>query len=152
MAAPPESADPLEQFDPLDQMEQLVESSLRLIFSTYDEALRERVRQPVVLLLDCEDVLGREIAEAWLGSEAVQDAVAAVHAERVGGEVEGEPSTTVFARPMPLAACRQEIPPVFPYLRESFEQPPREGIFVMAVTAGGAATFTVPYSSRPEAG
>jgi hypothetical protein len=138
------------QPDPLDQMEQLVESSLPLVFSTYDDALRDRVREPVVLLIDCEDDVGREIAEAWLGGEAVDDAIVAVHAQAAEGPDADEPLTTVFARPMPLAACRKEIPPVFPYLRESFDRPPAEAVLVVAVTAGGAGTFSVPHASRPD--
>ncbi len=133
--------------DPIDQMEELVESSLPLVFSTYDDALRDGIREPVVLLIDCEDPLGREIADAWLGTEAVEDAIAAVHADAEVDD-DGQVPTTVFARPMPLSACRREIPPVFSYLRGSFDHPPEEAILVVAVAAGGAGTFTVPFASR----
>lgn len=134
--------------DPLDQMEELVESSLPLVFSTYDDALRDRIREPVVLLIDCEDSLGREIADAWLGREAVEDAIAAVHADASEEGDSDEVPTTVFARPMPLAACRQGIPPIFPYLRGSFARLPEDVVLVVVVTAGGAGTFTVPFASR----
>lgn len=134
--------------DPVDQIEALVEESLPLIFSTYDEAARDRVPEPVVLLVDCEDEIGREIAEAWLGREAVDDAVLAVQAEQMDAPQTGS-YTTVFARAMPLAACRKEVPRVFPYLRGAFDRLPEDAVLVMAVAAGGAATFTVPFSSRP---
>ena len=132
--------------DVFDEMEALVESSLPLVFSTYDEAIRQRIRGPVILLVDCEDALGREIAEAWVGREAVEDAVLTVQAEQPD---DADEVTTVLARPMSLAACRHEVPSVFPYLAEAFKQPPSGAILVMIVAGGGAATFTVPLSERP---
>ena len=57
--------------------------------------------------------------------------------------------TAVFARAMPLAACRNEVPAVFPYLAGAFDALPPDAILVMAVSAGGAATIIVPFTSRP---
>ena len=137
-------------------MESLVESSLPLVFSTYDQALRDRVREPVVLLVDCEDAIGREIAEAWLGAEAVEDSILAVHAERDGDPEsdddwdEDEQYTAVFARAMPREECRRELPPVFPYLGGGFDGLPADAVLVVVVSAGGAGTFIVPFSSRPD--
>lgn len=132
--------------DEFDPTEALVESSLPLVFETYDAAIKERIREPVILLIDCEDAIGREIAEAWLGPEVVEDAILAVQAEQEGAAAD---HTTVLARAMPRAACRKEIPAVFPYLRGAFDVQPPRAILLMAVTDGGAATFTVPFESRP---
>jgi hypothetical protein len=131
------------------ELDDLIEASLPLVFSTYDEAVSGRMHEPVVLLIDCEDELGREIAEAWVGREAVEDAVLSVQTERDDGP---EVLTTVFARAMPLAACREEIPAVFPYLARSFEQPPADSILVVVVAAGGAATYFAPFSARADVG
>jgi hypothetical protein len=137
-----DSRDSADEFDPL---EALVESSLPLVFATYDAAVRDGVREPVVVLIDCEDAIGREIAESWLGREAVEDAVLAVQAEQLDA---ADDVTTVFARPLPRAACRKEVPPVFAYLQGAFDSQPSDAVPVMAVAAGGAATFTVPFASR----
>jgi hypothetical protein len=138
--------------DEMDEIEALVESCLPLIFETYDAATKERLREPVVLLIDCEDAMGREMAEAWLGKEAVEDSVLAVQAEQ-GDAVDEHGNaadyTTVFARAVPLAACRQEVPVVFPYLAGAFDALPPDAVLIMAVSAGGAATFVVPHASRP---
>jgi hypothetical protein len=142
----PDSTNRSDEFDPL---EALVEASLPLIFQMYDAATKEPLREPVVLLIDCEDAMGREIAEAWLGKETVDDAVLAVEAERDTATVDESDFTTVFARAMPLAACRKEVPAVFPYLSAGFDALPPDAILVMAVSAGGAATFMVPFASRP---
>jgi hypothetical protein len=143
------SAERPESSERVDQMEVLVESSLPLIFSTYDQARHDLVRDPVILLIDCDDAMGREIVEAWLGPEMVDDAILAIEAERDDDGALDDGHTTVFARPMPLAVCRREIPPVFPYLNGGFDSLPPHAVLVMAVSNGGAATFVVPFSSRP---
>jgi hypothetical protein len=141
-----QSRDMSDAFDP---MEALVESSLPLVFETYDAANKEGTREPVILLLDCQDEIGREIVEAWLGPETVEDAVLAIEAERDTATADEFDVTTVFARAMPLSACRKEVPAVFPYLAAAFDALPPDAILVMAVSAGGAATFIVPFASRP---
>jgi hypothetical protein len=128
--------------------QELLESCLDLMFDAYDSALAERVVQPVVFLLDCEDPIGEEIASGWLGAAAVRDAVAEqkLEADPEAGE---EPMTTVFAHAFSLVESRQEVPEVFPYLAPVFEQAfPSDGFLAIAVTAGGASVFTVPLTAR----
>ena len=126
--------------------EELVESSLPLLFETYDEAVHSGLAEPVVFLLDCEDPLGGEIARAWLGEEAVEDAIAAQAAEAGSAE-----STTVFARAFSFAESRREIATAFPYLQGTFEEKPPQDVFIaVAISFGGAATFFVPLDAREE--
>ena len=122
---------------------EMLESCLDLVFGTYDEARGGKMTQPVIFLLDCEDEIGRQIADAWLGVEAVSDAIATQHAE---GQDE---ITTVFARAVSYEQCREEVPDVFPYLAPAFDlKPPADGFLAIAVTAGGASIFTVPHEAR----
>jgi hypothetical protein len=123
----------------------LLETSLPLVFETYDDAVRRKVNDPVIVLLDCEDEIGGEIARAWLGDEAVEDAVAH-HAASDPSEDE----TTVFAYAFSLEECRREVPQVFPYLAPVLNGPldPR-GFWAISVTSGGASLLTVPEEARP---
>lgn len=131
----------------LDAQQELVESSLELVFETFDDALKSSVEQPVVILLDCEDSVGGEIARSWLGSAAVDQAVADRHEE------EAEPSlaeTTVFAYAFPFKKCMQEMPAFFPYLDPIWRQPyPDSGFLTIGITSGGASVLTVPFDARP---
>ena len=104
-----------ENLDPLEAQQWLLESSLHLAFDAYYEAVRKKMRDPVVFLLDCEDAIGGEIARSWLGDEVVSDAIA----DR--GLEDDESETTVFAHAFPLARCRKEVPAVFPYLAPALE-------------------------------
>ena len=124
--------------------QELLESSLELVFAAYDEAVAKQVVEPVVFLLDCEDAIGEQIANAWLGAENVRDAVAEQKLAEPGGEL-----TTVFAQAFSLADSRREVPAVFAYLAPVFEADlPSDGFLAIAVTAGGASAFTVPLSAR----
>ena len=126
--------------DPLELQQLLVESSLSLLFETYDNAVQDGVKQPTVILLDCEDEIGGQIAEAWLGQEVVQDAIA-------DGSDQAE--TTVYARAMSWKICSQQIPEAFEYLAPVFDgPPPADGFLVVSVTAGGASALTVPPEAR----
>jgi hypothetical protein len=137
-----ESADDIESA--LEAQQMLLETSLPLAFQAYDDALKRKVMEPVVVLLDCEDPLGGEIARAWLGEEAVEDAISH-HA--ASDPEEGE--TTVFAHAFSLAECRREIPPVFPYLSPALEQSAPAGQFwAVSVTSGGASLLGVPLDAR----
>ncbi len=51
-----------EQDDPLEQQQLLAESSLPLLFETYDAAVKDGMKLPLVLLVDCEDEIGGQIA------------------------------------------------------------------------------------------
>jgi hypothetical protein len=127
--------------------EELIESSLPLVFETYDEAVRAGVVDPVVILVDCEDEIGHEIARQWVGDEAVEAAIAAQ-----AGESDTPETTTALARAVSFRECRREISASFPYLRGTFEQPPPpDGFVAVVISFGGAATFTVPLGARPEA-
>src|SRR5688572_13303887 len=124
----------------LEAQQTLLETSLSLAFETYDDAVSRNVDDPVVLVLDCEDEIGGEIARSWLGDEAVDDAISYQAASDPAGDV-----TTVFAYAFSLEECRREVPPVFPYLAPALEAPPAPGGFwAIAVTSGGASLLTVP--------
>ncbi len=128
--------------DPADAQQTLLENSLPAAFEAYDTAVEAEIAQPVVFLLDCEDAIGGEIARSWLGEEVV--------AEAMGEQPPGEDSTTVFAHAFSWDQCRQEVPAVFPYLQEVFEQEqPDDGFWAISVTAGGASALTVPFAARP---
>ncbi len=126
--------------------EELLESSLPLVFETYDEAAKSRVAEPVVFLIDCEDPLGGQIARSWLGDDAVDSAIAMQSSEEGAAE-----RTTVFARAFPFDQTRSEVARTFPYLNGSFAgAPPTDALIAVVVSYGGAATFFVPYDSRPD--
>lgn len=135
----------------LQAQQELLESCLDLVFVAYDEARSQKVKSPVVYLLDCEDEIGQQIASAWLGEDVVRDAVT----EQRLDDPEGE-TTTVFAHAFPLDKSREEVSAVFPYLAPVFEASefktgaPSDGFLTIAVTAGGASAFTVPLSAREE--
>ena len=131
--------------DDLDAQQDLLETSLEIVFAAYDEARQRGVEQPVVMLVDCEDEIGSQIVRGWLGDEAVDDAIGE---QRESDETE---MTTVFAYGFPLAECSREIPQVFPYLEPVFDTPPStDGFLAISVTSGGASALTVPWAARPE--
>ncbi len=129
--------------------EQLSEAEVlesQLVFTALDEASRAGVARPVVFLLDCEDPIGREIAEHWLGPEVVAAAIEDRQLEE--GALE-ESQTTVFAHAFAEADSRREVPAVFPYLAEVFDLPlPADSFLAIAVTGGGASALSVPLSAR----
>lgn len=125
----------------LENQQALLESSLPLVFGAFDEAKSGGVADPVVVLLDCEDPIGSEIARAWLGDAVVAE---------VAGSTEAE-QTTVFAHGFSWETSRREIPQVFPYLAPVFQQElPRDGLLAVSVTSGGASALTVPWEARGE--
>ena len=127
----------------LEAQQLLLESNLELAFRAYDDAFGEKMRDPVVFLLDCEDAVGGEIARSWLGDDAVDEAIAAQHSD--GESVE----TTVYACAFPFQKCRLEVPAVFEYLAPVFAgNAPPDGFLGIAVTCGGASALTVPFEAR----
>jgi hypothetical protein len=128
----------------LDAQQMLLEDCLELVFDVYDTALRERVPDPVVILLDCEDSIGGEIARGWLGQEVVDDVILEQQSAEPSDEL-----TTVFAYAFPRAECAVEVPAVFPYLAPVFDEalPPGE-FLAISVTAGGASALIVPLTAR----
>lgn len=139
----PESAADLEAA--LESQQALLESCLPLVFAEYDEALRRKIHTPVVMLVDCEDAIGGEIARAWLGDEAVEEAIAEEEFNRADDD---DASTTVFARVVSFAEARRDVPQAFPYLEPVFTAPPEGGFLAISVTAGGASALIVPPSAR----
>ncbi len=128
----------------LDEQQALLEDSLELVRSVYDSAIREAIDEPVVILLDCEDSIGGQIARGWLGSAAVDQAIEDQRVDDPSGE-----TTTVFARAFPLAECARQIPAVFPYLAPIFAQTlSADGFLAISVAAGGASALTVPFADR----
>ena len=125
----------------------LVEAALPELFQAYDAAVAAEMKTPVVFLIDCEDPIGSEIARAWEGDDAVDAAILA-NAEGAGAD-SAEKITTTLARAYSFDESRQEVPQLFPYLGDSFAQPPRDGFLIVVVSNNGAATLTAPPSARP---
>jgi hypothetical protein len=140
-----ETPDPTaDQAAALDAQQALLEESLELVFDVYDAALDDGLLDPVVILLDCEDPIGGEIARAWLGQEVVDEAIRDQRSADPSGEL-----TTVFAQAFPLAESAEEVPAVFPYLAPVFvASPPADEFLVISVTSGGALALTVPLAAR----
>ncbi len=132
----------------LDLQQELLEGSLPAVFSAFDEATSKGMAGPVVFVLDCEDPIGGEVARAWLGTEAVDDAIEQRQLqEATEGQVTEE--TTIFVYAFPFDQCSEEVPRIFPYLGAMFNQPlPEDGVLAIAVTCGGASALTVPFSAR----
>jgi len=139
--------------------EELVEGNFDQVVAGYKHARGQGERDPVVFLVDCEDTIGSEIARAWEGDEAVDEAI--LEARHAGPTASEDPAadssptadaspavespTTILVRTFPFADCRQEIPGVFPYLADSFHEPPADDQFlIVVIAAAGAATFTAP--------
>ena len=130
----------------LENQQVLLEGSLPLVFTAYDQATAAGVCNPVVILLDCEDPIGEEIARSWLGEETVEIAIEQVASEQ---STIRDAQTTVFAHGFAWDECHREIPSVFPYLASMFAQPPpRDGFLAISVTSGGASALTVPWDAR----
>lgn len=128
----------------LDAQQALLEDSLELVIDVYDAALYEGQLDPVVILLDCEDPIGGEIARAWLGQDVVDEVIRNQRSAEPSDEL-----TTVFAHAFPYAECAGEVPAVFPYLAPVFDNPLPTGEFLaISVTAGGASALTVPPAAR----
>lgn len=139
------SDSPYDLDEALEAQQMLLETSLPLVFETYDDAVTRKVTDPVVLILDCEDEIGSEIARSWLGDDAVDDAISHQAASDPSGD-----ETTVFAYAFSLEECRREIPRVFPYLAPALVEPLTPGRFwAIAITSGGASLLTVPLDARP---
>ena len=135
----------------LEAQQDLVEQSLDLVFTTYDEAISAKVESPVVLVVDCQDQLGGQIAQGWLGEEAVYEAIL-LHQSEQEGEDQEEPfpdTPVAFARALAWKECRDELVGAFPYLAEVLQAtPPEDGVLVISITAGGASALTAPFSAR----
>jgi len=149
----------MDQVDPaLEAQQLLAEASLDSIFEAYDEAVVDGFERPVIMLIDCEDELGAQISRAWLGDETVDEAIAvqAAAADESAdesaddGDGDGDEPTTVFVAAFTLEHCQAEVPKVFPYLSEVFENPPSpdEGVLIVSVTSGGASALTAPMDAR----
>jgi hypothetical protein len=138
----------------MEAKETLIESSLAQVFAEYDYAKKRRMRDPVVFLVDCEDEIGGPMARGWEGDEVVDAAIeeSVEDADDDDGDTEKddeERCITALARAFSLEDCRREMPQFFPDLMPTFESPyPQDGFLAVVVTAGGAATFTVPHSAR----
>ncbi len=130
--------------DPLELQQELAEANLPTIFAAYEEAKSEGIKQPLILLLDCEDELGGAIARSWLGDEQVDNAIAIENQSN-----EDESLTTLFALPAEWQDCREELKESFPYLSEFFESDyPEDGLLVLSITAGGASALGVPHDAQ----
>lgn len=127
--------------DALEQQQMLVESSLAAVFAAYDGAIEQKIEQPVIMVVDCMDDIGAEIARGWLGDQDVDDAIA---------DRQDDEETVVYSAAFSWEGCRQEVPELFPYLAPMFEQPwPEDGVLVIGVTSGGASALTAPFEARP---
>ncbi len=141
MSPPPDHSD--ESADALDAQQQLLEDSLHLVGEVYQSAKSEGVDQPVVILLDCEDEIGGEIARGWLGEE-VDNAIA----ENVADGETDEEHTTVYSQAFAWQDCAAQLPTVFPYLQPMFAGDyPEGGLLAISVTAGGASALSIPFDA-----
>lgn len=128
----------------MDNRQDLLEGSLAQVFAVYGDGLEMGLPQPVVVLLDCEDEIGGPLARQLVGDADIDEARREVQADA------GERITTTLALPFSWEECRDEVAAWFPYLAATFEQTaPRDGFITVVVTAGGAATFTVPLDAKP---
>lgn len=128
----------------LEQQQDLVEANLPTVFTAYDEAKTEEINEPLILLVDCEDELGGQIARGWLGDEQVDNAISIENQSK-----ESESLTTLFALPTEWQESREELSESFPYLAEFFEGDyPKDGLLVLSITAGGASGLGVPFDAR----
>ena len=128
----------------LEQQQDLVEANLPTVFAAYDEAQSEGINQPLILLVDCEDELGGQIARGWLGDEQVDNAIAIENQSE-----ENESLTTLFALPIEWQESREELSNSFPYLSNFFgANYPQNGLLVLSITAGGASGLSVPFDAR----
>lgn len=125
----------------LEAQQWLLENSLHAAVAAYREGLHQGLTNPVVYLVDCEDFVGGPIVRTWLGDEAVDEAIADQRYEN-----DDEEETTVFAWAFSWEEALVETPRMFPYLREVFSHPPRDGFLAISVTAGGASALSVPSS------
>lgn len=142
----------------MEAKETLIESSLAQVFAEYDYAKKRRMRDPVVFLVDCEDEIGGPMARGWEGDEvvdaAIEESVEDADDDDDSDDAEkqvadDERCITALARAFSREDCRREMPQFFPDLMPTFESPyPQDGFLAVVVTAGGAATFTVPHSAR----
>ncbi|MAT68858.1 MAG: hypothetical protein CMJ58_04985 [Planctomycetaceae bacterium] len=129
----------------LEAQQALLETCLPQVFAEYDDAIRRGVKQPVVVVVDCEDGIGGQIARAWAGDDEVDAAIAEQQQDRTSGD-----ETTTLSRAVSFAEAKREIPQVFPYLEPVFAAPPRDGFLAISVTAGGASALTVPPDARED--
>lgn len=127
--------------------ETMVESCLDRIFVAYDLGIHEGIVDPVVLLVDCEDSVGGEVARGWEGDDAVDGAIMANADSDSNHE---DTPTTILIRAVSFVDSQMDIPECFPYLQETFSQDSgADEFYVVAITFGGAGAFTVPFSARP---
>ncbi len=128
----------------LEAQQMLVEDSLELVCSSYATAIEQGMAQPLIVLLDCEDELGSEIARSWLGHDAVENGIAIQKQAN-----DDESQTTVFAQAVAWKECREELSEAFPYLADVLVAGPTEdGILVIGITAGGASALTAPFEAN----
>ena len=127
--------------------EAMVESCLDRIFAAYDFGIEEKIVDPVIFLVDCEDVVGGAVARGWEGDDAVD---AAIMANAESDSLEGKLPTTILTTAVSFVDSCTEVPRWFPYLEETLSQgPPCDAFYVIAITFGGAGVFSVPLSARP---
>ena len=127
--------------------EAMVESCLDQIFAAYDLGIDENIVDPVIFLVDCEDVVGASVARGWEGDDAVD---AAIMANTESDSREGDIPTTILTRAASLVDSCTEVPKWFPYLEETLSQgSPSDAFYVIAITFGGAGAFSVPLTARP---
>ena len=133
----------------MDGREALLESSLGSLFDAYDIAVEEAVNEPVLLLIDCEDLIGAPIARKWEGNDAVDAAIMSNAMENETSDYQ-ERTTTVLIKIVPLFDSQKEVSQWFPYLADALASGPAVGgFYVVVISFGGAGVFTVPIASRP---
>ena len=134
----------------MDGREALLEASLSKLFDAFDVASSEGVNEPVLILIDCEDMIGAPIARKWEGNDAVDAAIMSNAMGNETSEEHEERATTVLIKTVPLFDSQKELSRWFPYLADTLASGPVvDGFFVLVISFGGAGVFTVPMATRP---
>lgn len=104
----------------------------------HQRALSAGLEDPVMLLLDCEDVAGRKMARQFASDAEIEAHIAA----SLGGRQPG--ATISWFEPMPFTKARSLFGPMHPATQQIFSKPPEMGeILVVVVTTEGLSMFTV---------
>lgn len=115
----------------------LAESNFDKMCSVYQRAAAHGAESFVVLVLDCADVLGNQLARLCLGHDRIEAELSA----RDGGSQPGATMTLVI--PTDYEATREGLLATFPELEADFTPPAPDNFLAVIVTAGGASVAEI---------
>lgn len=130
-----------------------VEAAMARLFAVYDAGVERCQREPVVLLVDCQDETARRLAEELSGVAVTvepapeqQDDAARGHAGCDGAQ-SGIATRAICAD---LQACRAALVAEFPYLAPALSRPrSSDELLAVAIAEGAASAFRIPFRARP---